>query len=203
MSKMGRALRAAGFRTVSIRYPSRKYGLNTLNQQYIVPPLKKILSASDRPVHAVSHSLGGILLQLASPFLPGDRIGRAVLLAPPNHGSEIVDTMKKYRWFKWFFGPAVLDLGTDRKILPDKLPPFPSPMGIIAGDYSIFPFFDNVLPGPHDGTVSVASTKTDRADAHLILHTSHPFIIRSPAVISQTIFFLKNGRFMRNPESPV
>lgn len=195
MPKMAGALRSQGFRTVLLNYPSRKHNLETLSQKYIVPELKEVLSAAHGPVHFVTHSMGGMLLRLAIPNVTAENIGRIVMLAPPNHGSEIVDRMRKFKWFRSFFGPAAMDLAATNHVVLGELPPLPDHCGIISGDRSAFHLFDNILPRPHDGTVSVASTKMDRARAHLVLHTSHPFIMRSGKVIEETILFLQNGKF--------
>ena len=195
MSRMGRALRAAGFHTVFLSYPSRKHNLETLNEHYIEPELQQIFSAAHGSVHFVTHSMGGILLRLALPHCPSGKIGRTVLLAPPNHGSEIVDRMARHWWFRSFFGPAAMELGVKAGYLTENLPSLPDHCGIIAGDRSAFHLFDTTLPRPHDGTVSVASTKADGASAHLLLHTNHPFIMMSGKVIGATVHFLQTGRF--------
>jgi len=200
MSKMGKALRAEGFSTVFLSHPSRKHNLDILSQQYIVPELKEILSAAHEPVHFVTHSMGGILLRLALPHLAVENISRIVMLAPPNHGSEIVEKMCKFAWFRSFFGPAALELNTANQDFLKKLPPLPNHCGIIAGDRSAFHLFDKVLPRPHDGTVSVASTREAGASAYLILHFSHPFIMRADRVITETIHFLQTGKFSNSPE---
>jgi len=75
MSKMGRGIRSRGFRTVLLNYPSRKYNLETLSQQYIVPELKEVLSAAHGPVHFVTHSMGGILLRMALPYVSAEISG--------------------------------------------------------------------------------------------------------------------------------
>lgn len=195
MSKLSRMLRAHEFMTVLLKYPSRKYNLETLSRQYIVPEVNAVLYAAHGPVHFVTHSMGGILLRMALPYVATENIGRIVMLAPPNHGSEIVDTMRKFKWFRSFFGPAAINLASTNHVYLEKLPPLPDHCGIISGDRSAFHLFDNALPRPHDGTVSVASTKMNGAHAHIVLHTSHPFIMRSGKVIEETIYFLKNGVF--------
>ncbi len=200
MSRMRRALHFFGFQPVNLRYPSRKHSLETLSRNYIVPELQHILSTAHGTVHFVTHSMGGILLHLALPHCLDVKTGRTVMLAPPIHGSEIVDRMRRYWWFRLFWGPAALELGAKTGHLPENMPPLPGQCGIIAGDRSVFHLFDRIVPRPHDGTISVASTKTNEAAAHLVLHTSHPFIMMSDRVISETIHFLQTGKFSDFPE---
>ncbi|NOZ12177.1 MAG: alpha/beta hydrolase [Acidobacteria bacterium] len=197
MSKMGRALLSVGFYPVNLRYPSRKYPIKTLAERFILPEIIEVFSKSREKVHFVTHSMGGILLRFAFQGLPIEKIGRTVMLAPPNQGSEIVDKLKRYRWFGSFFGPAALELGTGANSFREEHYPLPPRCGIIAGDRSAFHLFDSILPAPHDGIVSVAGTKETGSAGHIVLHTSHPFIMRSEAVITETLHFLQRGSFSR------
>jgi hypothetical protein len=47
------------------------------------------------------------------------------MLAPPNHGSEIVDHLQNRWWFQRLLGPAVEELGTSADSLPNRLGPIP------------------------------------------------------------------------------
>ncbi len=195
MSKMGRALASTGFCPVNLRYPSRKYPLKTLAEDFLLPQIIEVFSKSRGTVHFVTHSMGGVLLRFIFRKFPTEKIGKTVMLAPPNHGSEIVDKLKKHKWFRSFFGPATLELGTGAEFFHKNRYPLPPRCGIIAGDRSVFHIFDSVLPKPHDGTVSVASTKETGSADHIVLHTSHPFIMVACEVIANTIDFLQSGKF--------
>jgi hypothetical protein len=67
--------------------------------------------------------------------------------------------------------------------------------GVIAGSRSIYPITALPLPRPHDGRVSVANTKLAGMTDHLVIPTSHPWLVRNAAAISQTIAFLQDGQF--------
>jgi hypothetical protein len=77
-------------------------------------------------------------------------------------------------------------------------PPVDYPTGIIAGNRSIYPITSALLPKPHDGRVSVENTKLDGMADHIVIETSHPWLVRNGPAIAQTIAFLQDGRFRRS-----
>jgi triacylglycerol lipase len=89
----------------------------------------------------------------------GDRLGRVLMLGPPNKGSEVVDALKGLPGYSWLNGPAGYQLGTDDNSVPLRLPAVDFSLGIIAGNRSIDPISSFFLPNPDDGKVSVASTR--------------------------------------------
>lgn len=88
-----------------------------------------------------------------------DNLGYVVMLAPPNTGSEIVDTFKEYEWFEWINGPVGTELGTSEDDIPNQLPPVDFPLGIIAGSVTFNPLYSYVITGIDDGKVSIEKTK--------------------------------------------
>ena len=195
MVKMERALAGAGYRVQNVNYPSRTATIQKLADDAIGPAIAGCQRDGATKIDFVTHSLGGILVRsyLARHSVP--LLGRVVMLAPPNQGSEVVDKLGRLFLFKWINGPAGGELGTGTNSVPNQLGPANFPVGIIAGDRSINWINSLLIPGPDDGKVSVERTKLPGMSDYLVIHTAHPFIMRNREVIRQTIQFLRTGKF--------
>lgn len=80
-------------------------------------------------------------------------------MAPPNQGSQVVDSLRDVPGFKLINGKAGLQLGTDDKSIPAQLGPVKFELGVIAGSRTVNVLLSQFLPNPDDGKVSVQSTR--------------------------------------------
>jgi len=195
MQPMAEALREAGFSTVNVDYPSQSGSIEVLAPMAVGTGVDACRAAGAQRIDFVTHSIGGILLRYAQKSAPIPELGRVVMLAPPNHGSEVIDVTRNWPTTEIFAGEAGMQLGTDEKSIPVQLGPVDFELGVIAGTGSINFLMSAMLPQPNDGKVSVASTRIDGMDDFLIVQNSHHFITESDVVIRNTTAFLQHGMF--------
>ncbi|MCA9663929.1 MAG: alpha/beta fold hydrolase [Myxococcales bacterium] len=198
LARLRRSLEAAGYPTWSRSYPSRRQGVEQLASE-IGEQIREELG--NRPLFAVTHSMGGIIVRQLARALPWRG---SVLIAPPNRGSAVARLMRDAKIFQWFYGPAGQQLGAEPSEI-ERWPAPPRPCGVIAGTQSFslrnptswLTRATGVLDGPSDGTVAVSETQLDEdaLDGFVTLDANHTFIANHPQTARLVVRFVSSGRF--------
>ena len=194
MARLGRMLRAQGFETDSRTYPSRRHSIGYLAREVAAWIVER---AGDRPVSAVTHSMGGVVVRhLHDPRIRWHRI---VMLAPPNQGSQLAAAVTGNPVFRWYYGPAGTELAEDAA----RWPAPPAPFAVIAGTRGL------ALTNPtswtlgrrfpsgvrHDGTVAVDETRLPGMAAFAEVDATHTWIMNDPRAQQLVASYLADGRF--------
>ena len=195
MNKAGKLLAAYGYKIINVSYPSRKHNIETLALDYITSAIKQCASKNIIKIHFLTHSMGGILIRYYLSTRPINRLGRVVMLAPPNQGSELVDKLGGWSIFKVINGPAGLQMDTAKNSIPNTLGPVSFATGIIAGDKTVNPLLSQLFPEANDGKVSVSRTQVKGMQDFIVMPYSHSFIVQRVAVIEQALHFIQQGYF--------
>ena len=198
MQGMDDALRAAGYETLVITYPSTDRDLDGIAAALRAGALSADFWSKAGRVHFVTHSMGGLVarryLKAYRDSIPPGKLGRVVMLAPPNRGSHVADLIHGLPPYDWYYGPAGQELTSAARAAADD--PLYYETGIIAGEkewpYIVAAF---VVPGRSDGRVSVENTKIPGMKDHLVVPATHTFIMDRPDVQRQTVHFLREGIF--------
>jgi triacylglycerol lipase len=202
MARLEHALARDGYRVVNLTYPSLTMPLEKIGGEWLPARLRDAGVPDDARLHFVTHSMGGVVVRswLRECGTPAN-LGRVVMIAPPNSGSEVADRLKSFPPFRWFTGVNGGRLGTAVNSVPRGLGPWPTnagELGVIAGDRSLNPLFSAWLPGPDDGKVSVASARLEGMHDFVVLHHSHTWLQWRRDSVTATQTFLRGGRFSIN-----
>jgi len=193
MDNMAEFLNKNSYRTVNIDYPSSQYDIEVISEKYLEPAVTEY--CEDEKIHFVTHSMGGLVLRYYLKNNQPEDLGRIVMLAPPNKGSEIANILNREGLGKVALGPALTELETGYQ---DELPSIDIKgieIGIIAGNTSLEPIKPYIIPGEDDGLVSVESTKLANMTDFIVLPVGHTLMPTNSAVKNHTLNFLNNGKF--------
>lgn len=151
--------------------------------------------AAEQPgeaIHFVGHSMGCLIVRAAinHPDCPNEaKIGKAVLLAPPNQGASWARLLKPFKLLK-----KIAKKNAGRQLMTtysfDHLGDFPPSMQVlvIAGDSGFNPF----IVGENDGTLAVTETYLNTPHQHVIVHAGHKAILFNKKAAKLTTRFLEN-----------
>jgi triacylglycerol lipase len=196
MSSMAAYLTKANYIVVNHGYPTTRKSIQALADENVGWMVNQCQQFNPTKINFVTHSIGGVVLRA---YLQNNKIpnmGRIVMLAPPNHGSQLADLLKHNILFQVIAGPAGQELTTVRSSVPNALnPPEKYQIGVIAGNFSLNPLMKYIFHGENDGKVAVASTKIKGMKDFIVLPVSHTFMTKNTLVMKEVGHFLQKGMF--------
>lgn len=153
-------------------------------------------------VSFVGHSLGNLVVRRWMALAAAadlDRVGRMVMLGPPNQGSRLA------RMASGIWGVAGQLEGSTRELVLDwqrvapRLAVPPCEFGIVAGGRGDDVGYSRLLAGDDDAIVCVDETRLEGARDFLLLPVHHAAMMKDPAVQRATVSFLEHGSFADAP----
>jgi pimeloyl-ACP methyl ester carboxylesterase len=130
-------------------------------------------------IHLVTHSMGGIIGRLALKQYAPERLGRFLMIAPPNRGSHVAT------WLAPWLGricPPLQQLADDMASFVCQLPhPEVDDLGIIAAANDYF--------------VPEHCTRLGCERDYIVLPGLHSSLLWSKQTAQQATHFLRHGRF--------
>jgi len=177
------ALAAAGFDVINHRYPSRRRTVQESGEA-LAAQVAALESRDDvARIHMVGHSLGNIVIRWVAANRRPAKIGRIVMLAPPNQGAHLADRFAP--WLSWLSEPLA-DLTTAETSAARMIP---TPPGLEIG----------IIAGSLDRTVRVPETMLVGQKEQIVVSSGHTFIMRKPLVHHLIVHFLRHGTFLEAP----
>lgn len=158
-------------------YPSTEKTIESHGAD-LVKQLQQIANAKPfHPIYFVTHSMGGLVLRSAinHPDCPLEaKMGKAVLLAPPNQGACWGRFLDQFAFARNIAkDKAGRELMTQQNF--EHLGSFPQSMEVlvVAGNYG----FNPLLIDDNDGTVTVEETYLKTPHEHVVICTTHKGIL--------------------------
>lgn len=136
-----------------------------------------------RNIHVVAHSMGSILTRCALLSGVPERMGRIVMIGPPNQGSHIATKLAP---FCGWLVPTLNELSDQAGSFVNRLP-------TSVGDYEV-----GIIAASHDNVIHAGKTELDDHKDHVTLDYMHTSILWREQTAAQVASFLREGRFVRN-----
>jgi len=187
MRPLERHLQWVGFETINWGYRSILGDVDRLGQSLgeLLQDLNE-RNSLDR-IHLVTHSMGSIIARAALARGDWQRLGRVVMLGPPNRGSPVATRLAPV--LGWFCKPLE-QLSDRRGSYVNSLPqPEGHEIGVIAAEY--------------DRVVRLNDTTLSTQADHIIVRSGHTSMLFRREVAELVEEFLRNGAFRRQTTSEI
>lgn len=177
-------LKHQGYEVYTYDYQSAKYPIKYHGEklnQYISDLIQKKPNVK---IHFVTHSLGGIISREGLARLNAEQlkhIGYLIMLAPPNHGSNVAKNVLKILPFSASMVGPLRELNSDEKAYVHQVPIPDVKIGIIVGAY--------------DKTAPLTVAGLPGHPPPVIVRAAHTFIMNNAQTRKYIVQFLKTGSF--------
>jgi len=180
MFPLARMLKRSFRQVINWGYPSLWSRIETHVSRF-TELFRQLDEQSGGRIHLVGHSMGCIIGRLAlAEYLPR-RLGRFVMIAPPNRGSRWARTLAPHLGR---FSPPIVQLTDHSDSFVCSLPPKHIPdVGIIAAQ--------------RDLMVAEANTYLGCEADHIVLPGLHSSVLWTRETAEQVRHFIEHGKFRR------
>jgi hypothetical protein len=192
MNELREAFVARGFDVVNWDYLSTRHTIEESAEA-----LHECYALNERVhprVHFVTHSLGGVVLRCMLKFHPTPKLGKIVMLGPPNQGSAAARAVLNGP-LKWVAGSAGQELKSKEAVA--ELCAIPKGDTLIVAGTKSFNLANPssymsefTLGGANDGVVAVEETRLEGLPEPMLVDESHPGLTSNPEVIQAALAFI-------------
>jgi pimeloyl-ACP methyl ester carboxylesterase len=192
--------REGGFTWINVTYASTRDTIDA-HAQALADVVRQFTEADE--INFVAHSLGNLVIRRyladraqAGLKEQGPPLGRIVMLAPPNQGSQIAEKLHNNKLFQLVYGLSGAQLSGSWGEIEQRLAIPPCPFGILAGGRGGSAVNNPLIEGDDDFVVTVEETRLAGAADFLIVPELHTFFMDDPMVRECTLRFLQQGYFV-------
>lgn len=179
LNRLSSRLRRAGWQTRVWGYESLRTSVTRHAERFADHLTELSANETINQIHLVTHSMGCIIGRMALSLTPQPKLGRFVMLTPPNRGSFVATNAVGL--FGRLF-PPVAELATTPDSLVNKLA---DPAGVDVG----------VIAAAKDALVDLESTRLGTPHDHITLPCMHSAVLFRKDAADLVDAFLKNGSF--------
>jgi len=194
MYKIKKALEKNGFRVLNWGYKSTQKSIedHAKDLQRFVENEK-----IEGQIHFVGFSLGAIIARCYLVTAPPPHVGRFVQIAPPNHGSPVVNHYDHFPPFRWIYGDKAIQQLRDGGDFLKSLGVPSCEWGIIVGGTGTSQGPSRQILGDNDGSVGLESSLVPESKDWVQIKSQHTGLLFKKEVGLQLVSFLKNGVFFK------
>ncbi|MEG0037107.1 MAG: hypothetical protein RSB82_02820 [Victivallaceae bacterium] len=205
LKPIGRVMDKENYEVFLWNYETRKFTLEG-HADNLVKLLKKIAQLKPGvPINFVTHSIGGVILRVAlsRDDCPEEaKKGRAVLMAPPNAGSELARRYKCVGIVQFVFGGKLgrqlLTYEPEQMLSIAQIPDSVDVLVISGRKKSRFIPFK--MKDENDGKVRIKETLLNTKYTHAVINVNHTYIITDKDSLSMMKNFITENKVVNtNP----